>query len=72
MPSSVVNTFAYDAAVKTLRVVFMSGAVYEYYRVPPAVYDKFLAASSKGIFLNKFIKGIYRYVKIAAPSDQTI
>jgi hypothetical protein len=64
MPSSVVANMVYDEPSKKLRVVFVSGAVYEYLKVPPAAYNEMKSAASKGEYLNKHIKGFYAYKKL--------
>jgi hypothetical protein len=40
-----------------LTVVFRSGYVYVYVGVPVSVYERLLAAPSKGRFFNRFIRG---------------
>lgn len=64
MPSSVVAAIRYDQASATLRIIFVSGMVYDYRNVPEDVYKAMKAASSKGTFLNRFIKGHYAFKKI--------
>jgi hypothetical protein len=64
MPSSVVAAIKYDAPSSTLRVVYVSGAVYDYKKVPQKVYDEMRSASSKGEYLNKHIKPNYKFEKI--------
>ena len=64
MPSSVVAAMRYDAASRVLRIVYVSGNVYDYKDVPPEVYEAMKAASSKGTFLNREIKGRYGYEKV--------
>lgn len=48
-----------------LRVGYQSGAVYDYLEVPEEVYLSMKAAFSKGTFLNRYIKGKYKFRKIA-------
>ena len=48
MPSSVVKRFEYRLPSASLRVWFVSGAVYDYKKVPRQVFNKFKAAVSKG------------------------
>ena len=64
MPSSVIANMLYEPGSSTLRVRFLSGAVYEYRKVPAAVYDAMKKAVSKGTYLNKYIKGHYPFKKI--------
>lgn len=64
MPSSVVAAIRYDDSTSTLRVVYVSGSVYDYKQVPAKVYQEMKTASSKGEFLNKHIKPKYLFEKI--------
>ena len=64
MPSSVVAKADYDPETETLRIIYTSGSIYDYKKVPPAVFDEMKNAFSKGVFLNKEIKGNYVYKKI--------
>jgi len=64
MPSSVVASMKYFPETKTLRVVYVSGHVYDYKNVPEHVYDKMKIASSKGVFLNQFIKTGFDFEKV--------
>jgi len=64
MPSSVVAAIRYDVRTSTLRVVYVSGSVYDYKKVPEEVYTSMKKASSKGEFLNKQIKPNYEFEKI--------
>jgi hypothetical protein len=64
MPSSVIITAHYDKDTQVLKVIFRSGAVYEYYDVPEEVYLLYMKARSKGTFLNKFIKGNFEFEKV--------
>ncbi|WP_153396107.1 MULTISPECIES: KTSC domain-containing protein [Chryseobacterium] len=65
MPSSVVNSFIYFPETEILRIIYQSGAVYDYFKVPFSIYNKFSAAKSKGKFLNTVIKPRFRYTKKA-------
>ena len=64
MPSSVVAAIRYDAPTSTLRVVYVSGSVYDYKKVPENVYKEMKSASSKGEYLNKHVKPNYEFAKI--------
>ena len=65
MPSAVIAGIKYDAASSTLRVVYVSGMVYDYKNVPEEVYIAMRTSFSKGAFLNQHIKGKYIYEKIS-------
>ena len=64
MPSTVVAHFRYDPVKLVLTVQFVSGLVYEYLDVPENVYEELRISRSKGIYLNKYIKGNFEYKKI--------
>ncbi len=64
MPSSVVAAIRYDASLSKLRVVYVSGSIYDYKEVPEKVYNQMKKASSKGEFLNKEVKPNYEFEKI--------
>lgn len=64
MPSTVIKNIIYDVASSTLRIVFVSGMVYDYKEVPEIVYQSLKTSGSKGTYLNKHIKNNYRFEKI--------
>ncbi|NIJ54344.1 KTSC domain-containing protein [Dyadobacter arcticus] len=64
MPSSVISRLIYDGDKETLRVVYVSGMVYDYKKVPLEVYQSMMAAFSKGTFLNRYIKGNFEFEKV--------
>ena len=64
MPSSVIAAKHYDPETKTLRVIYTSGAIYDYLDVPEEVYEAMNRSFSKGTFLNNRIKPVYEYKKI--------
>jgi hypothetical protein len=64
MPSSVVAAIRYDAPTSTLRVIYVTGLVYDYKNVPEEIYTAMKTSFSKGSFLNQYIKGQYEIEKI--------
>lgn len=64
MPSTVVAAMKYNADKATLRVIFVSGMVYDYLGVPPEEYEAMRTSGSKGKYLNEHIKKHYGYVKV--------
>lgn len=64
MPSSVISVISYDAASLTLKITYVSGAIYEYHHVPETIYREMKASGAKGIYLNHHIKGKYPFEKI--------
>ncbi|ALR31545.1 hypothetical protein ATE47_13915 [Chryseobacterium sp. IHB B 17019] len=64
MPSSVVNNYIYFPETEILRIIYQSGAVYDYLKVPTEIFDRFRTAQSKGRFLNYVIKPKFKYKKV--------
>ncbi len=64
MPSTVVASMHYNPDTATLRIVFVSGMVYDYKDVPEEEYIQMKTASSKGTYLNKYIKGKYEFEQV--------
>ena len=62
--SSNIASIGFDEDSSTLEIEFHSGAVYQYFDVPFAVYDGLIEAGSQGQYLAQHIKGQYRYVKV--------
>jgi hypothetical protein len=65
LESSSIRAAGYDASTQTLRLRYAGGRTYDYLNVPLDVFDDFLAASSKGQFVNWNIKPNYAYRQIA-------
>ena len=63
--SSNVSAVGYDSQTQTLEVEFQSSWVYQYYGVPDNVHDQMMQATSKGKFLNMYIKNRYPYSRTA-------
>lgn len=62
--SSNVVSAGYDEATQTLEVEFRQSGIYQYYNIPPQLAQQFLEASSKGQFLNIYIKNSYPYSRV--------
>jgi hypothetical protein len=57
MPSSVIAAMKYDAKGRILTITYRAKrGTYHYYEVAPEEYEEFLAAPSKGAFLNHTFK----------------
>lgn len=54
----------YSEAKKQLRIVFVSGLVYVYKKVPATLYAQMKEAFSKGVFFNKYIKGKFDFEQV--------
>ena len=64
MPSSVISAISYDATNSTLRIIFVSGRIYDYKNVPERVFNEMKTTFSKGIYFNQYIKDSYSFDKI--------
>ena len=56
--SSAISAVGYDGT--TLTVEFHGGRIYDHPGVPHDVYLGLMAASSKGTFYNRYVRGRYR------------
>lgn len=61
--SSNIRSIGYETTTGTLEVEFNSGGIYQYFNVPEAVYSALMHASSKGAYVNDYIKDQYRCQK---------
>ena len=62
--SSNIRSIGYDAQSALLEVEFSSSEVYQYFNVPEHIYNSLINSSSRGQFLNDYIKYNYRYQKV--------
>ena len=62
--SSSIRSIGYDAQSAILEVEFTSGDIYHYFNVSEYLHRELMKASSKGRFLDEFIKRGYRYQKV--------
>ncbi|MDZ8089423.1 MAG: KTSC domain-containing protein [Nostoc sp. DedQUE12b] len=63
--SSDLQSVGYDATTCTLEIKFHSGGIYQYFKVPEAIYRRLMAASLHGKYFHACIKDLYSYQKIA-------
>jgi hypothetical protein len=56
---------SYDNGTHSLKVVYVSGVVYEYLAVPEQEFEAMKKATSKGRYLNNHIKTKYRFRKLS-------
>jgi hypothetical protein len=62
--STNVTAIGYDEPSQTLEVEFNTGSVYQYYNVPQHLYDALMQASSKGQFINAYIKNAHSFSRV--------
>ena len=59
--SSAISSVGYDERSSVLEVEFRSGVVYDYFKVPPRIYQDLLKAPSKGSFLSRRVRDRYLF-----------
>lgn len=64
MPSTVIQSFDYDAGTRELRVVFRSGRRYVYEQVPEETYRAMRKSFSKGEFFNEHIRERFAFRRV--------
>ena len=62
--STNVASIGYSRHLRALEIEFTRGAVYRFLNVPRDVYKSLLASESKGHFINRRIRGKYRFVRV--------
>ena len=62
--SSNLKQVGYDKKGKVLRVIFTSGACYDYYSVDEQMFRHLIQSPSVGKFFHRYIKNSYKYSKI--------
>ena len=62
--SSNLSSAGYDPESKVLEVQFKSGSVYQYMNVPELVHQGLMSAPSKGRYLDRLVKGAYRFRRV--------
>jgi hypothetical protein len=62
--SSNIAAVGYDDASNTLEVEFSNGATYQYFNVPPHLFEAMMAAPSKGSFLNANVKNLFPFSRV--------
>lgn len=61
--SSNIEAIGYDEDAEELHVQFLGRGYYVYHDVPRNIFDDLMNASSKGSFLNREVRGVYRFTK---------
>lgn len=65
--SSLLRSVGYDLASSILEIEFVDGdrpRLYQYFDIPLSVYSELMAAESKGLYFNDYIKDMYSYQEI--------
>lgn len=61
--SSTMVSVGYDPDSETLEIEFVNGHLYQYFDVPPTLFEELLGSDSAGGYLNAAIRGHYRYAR---------
>lgn len=62
--STNIASAGYDEASETLEIEFSNGTIYQYYNVGGALYEQFRQSTSKGQFLNAYVRNAYPYSRV--------
>jgi hypothetical protein len=65
--SSMIASVGYDSITGVLEMEYCNGSLYRYFAVPRAIFDRLIAAPSKGTFINNFIRDRYPCERIRSP-----
>ena len=57
--SSMIHAVGYDEDAQEMEVVFTSGRIWRYQKVPREVYEELLAAGSKGQYMRACVIDVY-------------
>jgi hypothetical protein len=64
--SSNLRSVGYDRHTRTLEIEFVSSGVYQYFDVPPEVFEALMAAPSKGAYFEQGVrKAGFKFLKLA-------
>lgn len=63
--STLIRSVGYDLASSVLEIEFITeDRIYEYFDVPLSIYSELMAAESKGLYFNEYIKDMYSYQQV--------
>lgn len=63
--SSMLYAVGYDAESRELEAIFNTGHIYRYKNVPAEIYDRLLAAESKGAFMRSQVIGVFPCARLS-------
>lgn len=64
--STAFTTVGYDEVQQLLQLEFCSGETYDYFEVPPDVFEALLVSPSKGRYFHQAVLGRYRFIRVAS------
>lgn len=62
--SSNIREVGYDPISETMRVVFRSGSVYDYFGVPQNTHDELMSSDSRGSYLSRRVIGVHDHKRV--------
>jgi len=62
--SSNIARLGYIPTTETLEVEFLNGSLYQYFAIPNNIWQAFKKATSKGRFLNLYLRDKYPYIRV--------
>lgn len=62
--SSNLDSIGYDTGMRTLKIEFNTGSVYQYFDVPEEVYERLLDSASLGSYFHHYIRNKYMNAKV--------
>lgn len=62
--STSISEVGYHKDSETLEILFRNGGTYQYFDVPSRVHQELIQADSVGGYLNREIKGAFRYARV--------
>jgi len=70
--STNVASIGYSRHLHALEIEFTRGAIYRFLAVPRDVYAGLMASNSKGRFINKNIRGKYRFLRVQPTKSRKV
>jgi hypothetical protein len=62
--SSSIKSIGYEPEGKLLEIELRGGGIYQYFQVPPKVFDDLINAASAGRYYSKYVRAVYKYRKV--------
>ena len=59
--SKILKSAGYSSEFEILEVVFLDGAIYQFYNVPKELYDQFMKEKAKSKFFSAQIRNTYPF-----------
>ncbi len=70
--SDVIHAIGYDPEIQLLEIIFNDGRIYQYRGVPPAMFQEFKQAESKGRYFQENIRDEFQYWQFDAQAAKFV